>query len=162
MTVPANRNPDRAVDFFSWLVPITYVIHIAEEYWGGEGYPAYIYRLRGVHLSPARFLVAQISGLVLVTIGIILARKFNFPSMMLVILATTIMVNGFTHSFNALNTFTYNPGLVTSASIWIPLGIFVLARFKRRMKTSRYMIAIAIGVGINVAVGIIAMRGGRL
>jgi hypothetical protein len=159
---PAETRPDKAIYLLSWLIPITYLLHIAEEYWGGEGYPAYIYRLRGVHLSPTRFLVVQAIGLVLVTIGIVLARQFNFPTMMLVILATTVMGNGLTHTFNALQTLSYNPGLLSSVLIWIPMGIFVLVRFKREMNSQRYWTALAIGVGINVAIGVITVRGGRL
>jgi hypothetical protein len=161
MSTPVESR-DKAIRVLSWLIPITYVLHIAEEWWGGEGYPAYIYRLRGVHMSGTRFLVAQSIGIALVTIGIILARRFGFPSMLLIILATTIMINGITHSYNAINTFSYNPGLVTSALIWIPIGLFVLIRFKEFVSTKRYLIAIAIGVGINVVIGIITMRGGKL
>ena len=32
----------------SWLFPLSYLLHIAEEYWGGEGYLAYLLRIRGV------------------------------------------------------------------------------------------------------------------
>ncbi len=91
---------DRATIFWSWLFPLSYLIHIAEEYWGGEGYPAYILRLRGVHMSTARFLAAQSAGFILVTIGVILARRLKFLPMMLVILGTVIAGNALTHSYN--------------------------------------------------------------
>ena len=158
----AKFRPDKAVNLLSWLIPVTYLIHIAEEYWGGEGYPAYIYRLRGVYLPPSRFLVAQAIGFVLVVMAVILARQFNFPTMMLVILYTTVMGNALTHTFGALTTLSYNPGLLSSLLIWLPLAVFVLARFKREVSPQRYWLAIAIGVGINVAIGVITMRGGRL
>ncbi len=53
----AKSRPDKGVILLSWLVPITYLIHIAEEYWGGEGYPV-------VHLPAARGLSSaeQIPG----------------------------------------------------------------------------------------------------
>jgi hypothetical protein len=159
---PAKFRPDKAINFLSWLIPVTYLIHIAEEYWGGEGYPAYIYRLRGVYLSPNRFLVAQAIGFVLVVLAVILARQFNFPAMMLVILSTTVMGNALTHIFSALTTLSYNPGLLSSVLIWLPFGIFVLVRFKREVSPQRYWLAIAIGVGINVAIAVITTRGGRL
>ena len=162
MTRAPKLRSEKAINVLSWLIPLTYLIHIAEEYWGGEGYPAFIYRLRGVHLSPTRFLVAQAIGFVLVTIGIILARQFNFPSMMLVILLTTVMGNTLTHSFNALMSLSYNPGLLSAVLVWMPIGIFVLVCFKSEMSRQRYWLAIAIGVGINVVIGVITMRGGRL
>jgi len=150
------------VNFWLWVFPITYLIHIAEEYWGGEGYPAYILRLRGVHMSTARFLVAQSVGVVLVTVGVILARRFNFPQMMLIILGSIVLVNGITHTVTALSIMSYGPGLWSSIFIWLPLGIFTLVRFRNAISRKRYWIAIAIGVGVNVVVGILTMRGGRV
>ncbi|MDQ3172961.1 MAG: hypothetical protein M3Q91_04515 [Acidobacteriota bacterium] len=44
-------------------ISVTYLLHIAEEYWGGEGYSAYLLKLRGVQLSPTRFLVVQAIGI---------------------------------------------------------------------------------------------------
>src|SRR6266498_989036 len=151
-----------AINYWLWVFPITYLIHIAEEYWGGEGYPAYILRLRGVHMSTTRFLVAQSLGVVLITIGVILARRFKFPQMMLIILGAIVLVNGITHSVTALSIRRYGPGLWSSIFIWIPLGIFTLLRFKNEVGGRKYWIAIAIGVGVNVVVGILTMRGGRI
>jgi hypothetical protein len=141
---------------------MTYLIHVAEEYWGGEGYPAYILRLRGVHMTTTRFLLAQGVGVVLVTIGVILARRFNFAQMMLVILGAIVLVNGITHTVTALSIMSYGPGLWSSIFVWLPLGIYTLIRFRKGVSTKKYWIAVAIGVGVNVVVGILTMRGGRV
>ena len=93
---------DRRTILWSWLFPLSYIIHIAEEYWGGEGYPAYLLRLRGVHMSTARFLAAQSVGFILVTIGVILARRLKFLPMMLVILGALVAGNALTHTVTAL------------------------------------------------------------
>lgn len=154
---------DRSIILWSWLFPLTYVIHIAEEYWGGEGYPAYIFRLKGVHMSATRFLVAQSVGFILVTIGVLVARRLRFLPMMLVILGSTVAVNSLTHTVTALSVREYGPGLYSSIFVWGPLGIASIIRFKSMIKNQKkYWIAIAIGVGINVVVGILTMRGGRL
>jgi dolichyl-phosphate-mannose--protein O-mannosyl transferase len=158
-----NRNqPLAAVDLWSWLFPLTYLIHIAEEYWGGEGYPAYILRVRAVHLSSTRFLVAQALGTVLMAAAVILARRFNFPHMMLIIMASIVLVNGLTHTLTSLSNGGYGPGVLSSALIWIPLSIFSLVRFKQDVSRKRYLIGIAIGLGVNVLVFVITMRGARL
>jgi hypothetical protein len=162
MSMQTNSPSAAAINLWLWVFPVTYLIHIAEEYWGGEGYPAYILRLRRVHMSTTRFLVAQGVGLVLVTIGVILARRFNFPQMMLVILGTIVLVNGLTHTITALSIMSYGPGLWSSIFVWMPLGIFTLLRFRKGVSTKKYWIAIAIGVGVNVVVGILTMRGGRV
>jgi len=157
-----NFRTAAAVNLLSWVFPITYLIHIAEEYWVGEGYPAYILRLRGVHMSTTRFLLAQGVGFVLVTIGILLARRFKFPQMMLVILGAIVLVNGITHTLTALSIMRYGPGLWSSIFIWMPLGLFTIWRFRNAVTRRKYWIAIAIGVGVNVMVGILTMRGGRI
>ena len=157
-----NFRTAAAVNLLSWVFPATYLIHIAEEYWVGEGYPAYILRLRGVHMSTTRFLLAQGVGFVLVTIGILLARRFKFPQMMLVILGTIVLVNGITHTLTALSIMSYGPGLWSSIFIWMPLGLFTIWRFRNAVTRKKYWIAIAIGVGVNVVVGILTMRGGRI
>ena len=157
-----NPTSDAAIKFWLWMFPITYLIHVAEEYWGGEGYSAYIFRLRGVHLTPTRFLVAQSIAFILVTAGVILARQLKFPRMMLIILGTIVLVNGLTHAFTALTILRYGPGLVSSILIWLPLGVFIVARFRKEVTRKRYWIAIAIGVGTNLIVGVVTMRGAKL
>ena len=154
---------DRTTILWSWLFPLSYLIHIAEEYWGGEGYPAYILRLRGVHMSTGRFLAAQSVGFIFVTIAVVLARRLKFLPMMLVILGAVVAGNAVTHTVTALSILSYGPGLVSSIFVWGPLGIVTLVRFKSLIDDQRqYWIAIAIGVAINVVVGILTMRGGRV
>ena len=166
MTTQANFSLgiyDRRTILWSWLFPLSYLIHIAEEYFGGEGYPAYLLRLRGVHMSTARFLAAQSVGFILVTAGVILARRLKFLPMMLVILGTMVAGNALTHTVTALSIMSYGPGLFSSIFVWGPLGTATMIRYKSAIDDQRqYWIAIAIGVGINVIIGILAMRGGRV
>jgi|SRR5882724_3901303 len=162
MDLKRHDRPLEFTDLWSWLFPITYLIHIAEEYWGGEGYPAYLLRVRGVHLSSTRFLVAQTLGAVLMALAVILSRRFNFPHLMVIIMASIVLVNGLTHTLTSLGNGVYGPGLFSSALIWIPLGIFSLVRFKQDVSRKRYLIGIAIGLGVNVLVFVITMRGARL
>ena len=126
---------------WSWLFPVSYLLHIAEEYWGGEGYSAYLLRLRGIQLSPARFLVIQAIGLALMTLGVILARRLKFPNLLSVILGSVILVNGLTHTALSLAYTEYVPGLITSILLWIPLGIVTLLGLRRTMRQARYWIA---------------------
>jgi uncharacterized protein with HXXEE motif len=166
MTTQANFSAgiyDRTTILWSWLFPLSYLIHIAEEYWGGEGYPAYILRLRGVHMTNARFLMAQGLGLVLVTIGVILGKRFKFLPMLIVLLGTLVAVNCLTHLVTAISILSYGPGLISTTLIWGPLGIASIIRFKSAIDAPwKYWLAIAIGVGINALVAIVTMRGGRL
>jgi hypothetical protein len=166
MTTQANFSQgiyDRKTILWSWLFPLSYVVHIAEEYFGGEGYPAYILRLRGVHMSTGRFLAAQSVGFILVTIGVIAAKQLKFLPMMLVILGALVAGNAITHTLTALSIMSYGPGLFSSIFVWGPLGIATVICYKRYIDDQRqYWIAIAIGIAINVVVGVLTMRGGRV
>jgi hypothetical protein len=161
MTV--NVSPSaKAIKFWLWMFPLAYAIHVAEEYWGGEGYPAYIFRLRGVHMTAKDFLLAQSVGFVLLVLGVILSQHFKFPQQMLILLAAVVFVNGITHIITSLSAMIYGPGLWSSILIWLPLGVFILIRFRKGMPAKRYWLAVGIGVGINLIVGILTMRGARL
>ena len=113
-------------------------------------------------MSPARFLAAQSIGFFLVTLAVILARQLSFPQTMLLILGTIVLINGLTHSVTSLTTHGYGPGLYSSVFLWIPLGLITLLGFKRGVSRKRYWLCIGIGVVVNVLIGVITMRGGRL
>lgn len=148
--------------FWSWLFPITYLLHIAEEYWGGEGYSAYLLRLRGIQLSPARFLLVQSIGLALMIMGIILARRLQFPGLLSVVLGSVILVNGLTHAILSLVYTEYVPGLITSMLLWLPLGTATLLRFRGTMREARYWLCVALGAGINVIIELVTTKGGQV
>jgi len=162
METSPGKMSDRSIHLWSWIFPVTYLIHIAEEYWGGEGYSAYIFRVRGVHMTPLRFLAAQSIGFFLVTLAVILARQLSFPQTMLLILGTIVLINGLTHSFTSLTTHGYGPGLYSSVFIWIPLGLITLLGFKRGVSRKRYWLCIGIGIVVNVLIVVITRIGGRL
>ncbi len=153
---------DKTLAILSVLLPLTYLIHIAEEYWLGEGYLAYLYRIRGVHMSSTRFWIAQILGMGLVIAGIVIAHRLQFLQVMLAIIGAIILGNGLTHTVTAIMQKGYGPGLLSSIFLWIPLGVFTLLYFRNRIIRWKYWMAIGIGIAVNVVVDVITMRGGRL
>ena len=147
--------------FWSWLFPITYLLHIAEEYCGGEGYSAYLLRLRGIQLSQTRFLLVQAVGLVLMIVGIILARRLKFANLLSVILGAVVLVNALTHTILSLAYTEYVPGLITSILLWIPLGLATLVHFRRTMLEARYWLGVALGIGINGIIELVTSKAGQ-
>ena len=158
----SNQISYTTIALWSWLFPITYLIHFAEEYWGGEGYSAYLLRLRGVHLSPARFLTFQLLGFTLVVAGVLIAQQLKFPEFMLVVLGALVLSNGITHTMTAVLHGGYGPGLFSSVLLWIPLGVVTLLGMFGQMSNSRLLIGMATGFAINGIVALLALRGGRL
>jgi hypothetical protein len=154
-----SETATKSVTLWSLLFPITYLIHITEEFYGGEGYPAYLKRLRGVEMSPTKFLIGQAIGLALIVAGILIARRRNFPRQLLVILGTVVLINGLSHLVTSSYYRAYGPGLVSGVLIWIPFGLATLIRFKASMTSVRYWLYVAIGVGINIAIALITLNG---
>jgi hypothetical protein len=140
-----------------WLFPLTYLLHIAEEYWGGEGYPAYLLRVHGVNFSGTRFLILQSIGILLMVGGILIASRLNFPHMLLIMLATVSLTNALTHTFSSILTYGYEPGLVTSVLVWLPLGTFTLLRLFGLMNNGRYLLGVTIGLAISAAIRMITL-----
>jgi hypothetical protein len=143
---------------FLWLFPVTYLFHIAEEFWGGEGYPAYLLRTYGVHLSAERFIILQTIGMILMMLGILIARRQNFPHLLLVIFATVFLKNALIHILRSALAMEYQPGLLTSVLIWLPLGLLTLLHFGRVIRARRYVLGVAIGLAISAAIEMMTLR----
>jgi hypothetical protein len=154
------RLEERREMIWAWLFPVTYLVHIAEEYFAGVALAPSPYKIRGANMTPTQFLILNGLACVLLLIGILLSRRFGFRQWLLVCLATVVMVNGLFHVAGTVRIAGYNPGLVSGVLIWIPLGVATLMRMKNRMRPNKYWAAMAVGVGINVVVLVIA-RGGR-
>lgn len=150
-----------SVVFWLWFFPVSYVIHAAEEFWGGEGYTAYLYRLRGVHISISRFLVLHFLGLVLIATGVLIAYLLHFPVFMIVVFGALIFSNGISHTVTAIWDRGYGPGLITSIA-WIPLGAFAVYEMFGQISIARLVIASLIGIGMNGGVAFFTMKGGKL
>lgn len=157
-----NNFSDTWLIFWLVLFPVTYLLHIAEEYWGGGGYSAYLMKSHLVEMTPFRFLVLQTLGMSLMLIGALVSLPLRFPLTMLTILASVVLVNGLVHASRSLIDWSYSPGVVTAVLLWIPLGALSLLRTWNDMRTGRFTFAVLTGITISVLVEVIAMRGGRL
>jgi hypothetical protein len=156
-----EKHYEGPVLLWSWLLPLVYLIHICEEYWGGGGYPAFMARVRGVHISSARFLFLTSLGWVLMLFGIFMARRFRFLEWLAVCLCTVEAANGVSHTITAVKMSAYNPGLVSGLLLFIPLGIAGLCLLWKSMSGKRYLTALAVGVAIQLIVSLLAVSGGR-
>lgn len=152
---------ERKEMIWAWLFPVTYLIHIAEEYVAGVALAPSPNKIRGANMTATQFLVLNGFACALLVAGMILSRRFGFRQWLLVCLATVVMVNGLFHVAGTIRIAgRYNPGLISGVLIWIPLGIVTLMRMKKSMRPNKYRAAMAVGVGINLVVLLIA-RGGR-
>jgi hypothetical protein len=162
MHLVGTLGPGFADILWPWLFPSTYLIHIAEEYWGGDGYSAHMAKTRGINLTPQRFFLLTSLGWLIMTAAIVIAERLNFPQLMLVIFGTVVLANGLSHALTGVKLARYNPGLYTGLLLWVPLGAATLARLNGSMSGVRYVAGVAVGVGIQLAVSLLAKSGGSI
>jgi hypothetical protein len=146
----------------SWLFPATLLLHLIEEYWGGTALSNSPDKMRGVNLAPAQFLALTGFGLALMIAGIILALRFGFPQLLLVILGIFVLINGLSHTLTSVLKAEYNPGVISGLLIWIPLGVVTLIGLKDSMTGHRYWMGTAIGIGIHAVVSTLARSWDKL
>jgi hypothetical protein len=148
--------------FWLALFPTSYIIHFVEEFWGGEGYPAYLYRLRGVSMTNRRFVVLQALGFASLIIACIVSLSFQFPQLMISILSGFVICNGVSHTITAIFDRKYGPGLMASLLLWMPLGAASIYFLIGQMSNLRLIVGVAIGLAINGAIALFTIRGGRI
>ena len=142
-----------------WLLglPLAFLAHIAEEWWGGEGFVSWILRASGQTVSPTRFLVVNGIAWPLalgLTLGAILRPKLAwFP----VTLATVLLINAAFHLLGTLWSGVYSPGLVTAMLFYPLFGTAALRHGRRTVPAGAYGWAVAAGFAIHALVIVVAI-----
>lgn len=152
------------IDNELWLAlfPVSYIIHFAEEFWCGEGYPAYLNRLRGVRMTNRRFVVLQTLGFVFFVVACVVSLSFQFPQLMIAILSGLVFCNGLSHTITAISDRRYGPGLIASMLLWMPLGVLSIYFLIGQLSNFRLVVGVVIGLAINGAIALFTIRGGRI
>ncbi|PWT92905.1 MAG: hypothetical protein C5B54_02780 [Acidobacteria bacterium] len=150
-----------AVKLSPWLFPLTYVIHVTEEYFGGEGFPAWSSRVTGHLFTNQNFIKWNLVAFLVIIIAAVLSSRRNFRWIP-VTLAALILINATTHTIGTIATQSYSPGLISALVLWLPLGYLTLKHFYKIMERPRFIMAAVAGFGSHAVVSIISFFGGRL
>lgn len=139
------------------LFPLTFAIHIVEEY--GGGFPAWSAIHLGFRLTTAGFLAINEyawTGMLCASIAATVAA----PAEWLVIpLATATTVNGSAHVIMSIVTRTYSPGAISGATLWLPLGIVTLMRGFHGFHRGVFWGGVALGLAMHATVVLFARAG---
>lgn len=146
---PAEAAPREPLGPWVWLFPATYLFHIAEELWGGEGFPEWVSRFAAVTLTREEFLRINVGFWVAMTAAVFIVRRAASADWIVATLATLVTVNGFLHLAGSAVTGTYSPGLVTGVLLWVPLGIFALKSLRARLGLGTFWPACLGGLGLQ-------------
>jgi hypothetical protein len=138
------------------LLPASFLVHIAEEWWAGEGFPAWAARVAGSPISPLRYLL--INGVawplfaLLTVLGILRPRWAWFPTAF----ATMVVINAGLHALGTLATRAYSPGLASGLLLYLPIGFAALSHGRRVLDPNTYAVAVLAGFLLHGAVIVLA------
>jgi Protein of unknown function with HXXEE motif len=145
-----------------WMFPLTYALHVAEEYLAADGFPLWVQRALELAFTTAEFVAWNAFALVLMCVAAWLVSrdaKFRFIE---IALAVAVLGNVAAHVLASLVTWTYSPGLITGLVVWSPLGWMRLgsarrASTPRARRAGTYIGAATVLISFGV-VGFAAMR----
>jgi hypothetical protein len=139
-----------------WLFPVTYLLHLCEEYWGGEGFPAWISQLADVSLTRQEFVIMNSVGFVLMTIGAVLIAKNNWR-WLLTAFGGIVLLNGALHLVSSVVTWSYSPGLISGVLCWLPLGGLTIYRQSQQAARRSFTIGIVLALVLHGLVTLLAL-----
>jgi hypothetical protein len=131
------------------LFPATYLLHIAEEYWGG--FYLWLSRVAGVNLSREDFLLINTVALIVMTVAIAIAAS-DRAQWLLAAFGTVVAVNAMLHILGSIITRSYSPGVFTGAVFWLPLGVYTLRRIRSEMNGREFAAGVTVGLLLHVLV----------
>ena len=140
-----------------WLFPLTYLIHMAEEYWGGEGFYVWISRLTGSAFTAHDFLIVNSIGWCVMVAAMGLVAASPVFRWLLAAFGGVILLNAFLHVTLSLVTRSYSPGVVSGLLCWAPLGAYTLRRAWRELPRHTFRAGIAVSLGLHALVSFFAL-----
>jgi hypothetical protein len=140
----------------NWFFPTTLPIHIAEEFWAGEGFLSWNARATGAVFTVSKFFTLVSIGFLLVLTGVLLARRYQKMRWIISALATIFLINGFSHVIATITHRHYSPGLISGVLLWIPFSIWILINEHRIASKRSFLSGTITGVLIHVVITLLS------
>lgn len=133
------------------LFPITYLIHLAEEWFAAA--PIVHWTIRANRpLDPETFIIANGIGLSLMLNGIWLTHRMTRFRWIAPALAVAVLLNTAGHLLGSFSIGGYSAGLLTAIIFWIPLGMLTLLRVWDQAKRRTLVTGVIAGIVIELIV----------
>jgi hypothetical protein len=140
----------------AWLLPVAYLLHLTEEYFGGEGFYSWFSGMLNVELSSTDFIVINAFGFATTLIIVILYSLDKVGNFLIAALGSLLFVNGIIHLLASLFTVTYSPGTITGIIIYLPLGVVVFKKIFPLLPEDQRILSFIAGVSVQIIVALIA------
>lgn len=139
------------------LIPATYLVHIAEEYWCGEQFFNWLNQFAGSRMTANSFLLLNgiFFFIMIMACAISLHRR---DARIPLVLASIILSNALLHLIGSIVTKSYSPGLVSALLLWLPLSLIWLLNHQTTVSTAKKIACFAAGLLIQVMVSFLALR----
>ena len=141
----------------AWLLPFTYLIHLAEEFYAGEGLPVWFSDFFNTSLSVDEFITINLFGFGLITFFAIIYSLGLRLNLVLLAFGTLVFMNGLVHITASIFTVSYAPGTISGFFLYIPLGIVTFKKILPQLSGVSQILGILIGILIHIMVTGIAM-----
>ena len=139
-----------------WLFPPAFALHVLEELFAGEGFPAWAARVVGSPVPLEGFLLVNLAGMVLLIAAVRSAIRDERAGWMAVAIATIAALNGTVHVLGTLVTGRYSPGLISGVVLYLSLGTLTLLRASYQAHAGAVTRGVLAGVAIHAAVFVVA------
>jgi hypothetical protein len=138
------------------LLPLAYVAHLCEEWWGGPGFSAWTHAVLGAEVSPERFILINAVALPVFAIGTVYATRSNRFAWFAAALAALLVLNGALHLLATVGFATYSPGTITGVLLYLPLGGLVLRHMSRKLSGQVFARAVLAGIVAHALIAVAA------
>ena len=138
------------------LLPASYLLHLVEEWFGGEGFAAWTERALGQPVSTTRFLI--LNAVVWPSFAALTLAAIKRPAVawFLTSFGTIVVINALLHALGTLASSSYSPGLVTGLLLYLPLGSLAIHRGRQELSGGAFARAVFLGVAAHIVVALIA------
>ena len=142
-----------------WLFLPAYLIHLAEEWFGG--FPQWVAIIAGGPVPSAAFLIINGVAIVLLVVGIRSATSKEESGWIAVAVAAIALINTVSHASGSILTGTYSPGLISAAVLYVPLGSLVIVRALHQAPSATLTRGVIVGVVLHAFVFVAAFASTR-
>ncbi len=149
-----NSNTHSSVPRMALLLPVAFLLHLAEEWFGGIS--AWTLIALGNEISPERFVLINGIAFPIFVAGSVAAYYFPRMAWFSAFFAAMLGLNGVLHTLATLGLGLYSPGTVTGVLLYLPLSVVVLRASATQLSRSVFASSVLFGVLIHGLISFLA------